>query len=264
MLICPNCKENITKVDGRFLCQNGHSYDISKSSHTNLLISSKSGDEIGDNKEMVRARTSFLSKDYYKPLADTLSDIISKREGITYLDCGCGQGYYTKKIGNSLKNSVSYGTDISKHAVIYASKQDKNTQYFVGSVFDLPIKTGSIDLLTSIFAPSATDEFLRVLKKDGNAIIVVAGNEHLFELKAKVYEKPYKNDEDKYIFDGFEVKSKEKLKYNVCIELNEDIKHLFQMTPYAFKTSKEDARKLDNLENLDVTLDFVIYILQPK
>lgn len=264
MLICPKCKEILNKQERAFVCENGHSYDLSKSSHINLLISNKSGDEIGDNKEMVRARTDFLSSDYYKPLADKLCEIVSQRENISYLDCACGQGYYTKKIASSLKNSRSFGTDISKHAVIHASKQDKNTQYFVGSVFDLPIKTGSIDTLTSIFAPTAIDEFARVLGDNGRAIIVVAGNEHLFELKAKVYENPYKNDEDKYDFVNFTVKDKIKLKYSVCIEKNEDIKHLFHMTPYAFKTSIEDTKKLDDLQNLEVTLDFGIYVLEKK
>ncbi|MFI3226107.1 MAG: methyltransferase domain-containing protein [Clostridia bacterium] len=262
MLICPKCKEKLTQEEKRYLCQNGHSFDISKSSHINLLISSKSGDDIGDNKEMVRARTNFLSRDYYKPLADKLCEIISVEENISYLDCACGQGYYTKKIANSLKNSRSFATDISKHAVIYASKQDKNTQYFVGSVFDLPIQTDSIDALTSIFAPTANEEFARILSDKGRAIIVVAGNEHLFELKAKVYDNPYKNDEDKHDFHNFVVKDKIKVTYKACIEQNEDIKHLFHMTPYAFKTSKEDALKLDSLENLEVTLDFAIFVLE--
>lgn len=260
MLICPNCKENLEKKEKNYTCINNHSFDISKSSHINLLVSKKSGDTIGDNKEMVQARTEFLNKDFYKPLANKLCEILSTKTGDLFLDCGCGQGYYTKKMSEYKANFLA--TDISKHAVIHASKNDKNTVYFVGNVFDLPIKENSIDALTSIFAPFSIEEFYRVLKSDGLAIIVVSGNEHLFELKEKVYENPYKNDENKYDFGNFIIKSKQNLTYKVTIELNSDIKHLFYMTPYAFKTSVEDVKKLDKLKNLEITLDFAIYILE--
>lgn len=258
MLICPNCKSILKKGDFSYICENNHSFDISKSSHINLLISKKV--ELGDNKEMVRARTDFLNKDFYKPLAEKICNLIP--DNTTILDCGCGQGYYTEKIANCAKNTKVFATDISKHAIIYASKKDKETQYFVGNVFDLPIKDESIDVLTSMFAPLSIDEFYRVLKPKAKAIIVVAGKEHLFELKEKIYQNPYKNDEDKHNFGRFSIKSKEKLSYKVCIEKNEDIKHLFNMTPYAFKTSIEDTRKLDFLQNLELTLDFAIYTLE--
>lgn len=264
MLICPKCNEILKKEVKRFICTQNHAYDISKTSHINLLKSSKTGDEIGDNKEMVRARTNFLSKDWYLPLAEKLCELTYKKQGCVYIDCGCGQGYYTKKISENLQNSICFATDISKNAVIHASKQDKITQYFVGSVFDLPIKNQSIDVLTSIFSPLATDEFYRILKPDGCAVIVVSGENHLFELKEKVYENPYKNDENKHNFGDFILKSKEKVTYITKIEENSDIKHLFHMTPYAFKTSKEDILKLEDLSNLNVTFDFAIYILEKK
>lgn len=260
MLICPICKSDILKTEKIYKCENNHCFDISKAGHSNFLTSSKSGDSIGDNKEMVVARTNFLNNDYYKKLADFLYELIDKKGN--YLDCGCGQGYYTQKISSNPLILDSFGTDISKNAVMYASKQDKKTKYFVSSVFDLPIKENSIDFLTSLFAPSAHDEFLRVLKKDGIAIIVTPGTEHLFELKQKIYENPYKNEEDKHDFSAFQKITRHKLKYKVCINENEDIKQLFYMTPYSFKTSKEDILKLDSLKNLEVTLDFSINMLQ--
>ncbi len=264
MLICPNCRKILNKTEGKYVCKKNHSFDISKSSHINLLITNKHGDNIGDSKEMVRARAEFLDKGYYRPLAEKICKLLPQKENITYLDCGCGQGFYSKIISNNLKNSIAYATDISKHAVIHASKRDKNTQYFVGNVFDLPILEASVDLLTCIFAPLANVEFERVLKHRGSAIIVVAGSEHLFELKEAVYATPYKNDEDKHDFHGLQIVKKEKLSYKATIETNEDIKNLFSMTPYAMKTSKEDMKKLDSLSDFEVTLDFVIYILQKQ
>lgn len=261
MLICPNCNEILAQNNRQFSCVNNHSFDISKFSHINLLISNKKGEDFGDNKEMVTARTNFLNQDFYKPLADFLAKKISQLQNITLLDSGCGQGYYTKIISNSLENSQIYATDISKHAVIHGAKNDKNSTYFVSSVFNLPIKSSSIDVITSIFAPLALDEFSRVLALDGKVFVVVAGENHLIELKNAIYNEAYKNDENKYIFDNFKILNKEKLTYNVNIKENTDIKHLFSMTPYAFKTSIEDTKKLDTLSNLDLTLDFAIYTL---
>lgn len=262
MIICPNCKNALTKDLNTYRCCENHCFDISKSSHINLLISKKSGDDIGDNKQMVQARTNFLNLGYYENLANKLCDILNKYKNDTYLDCGCGQGYYTKKIANCLQGSSCFATDISKNAVMHGAKNDKNCTYFVSSVFEMPLKTGSIDILTSLFSPLAYDEFYRVLSNDGHAILVVSGKEHLFELKEKIYENPYKNDDEKHDFKNFDVVSKENLTYTVNIEKTDDIKYLFSMTPYAFKTSKQDALKLDYLSNLDITLDFAIYILK--
>ncbi len=264
MLICPICKENLEKLDRTYTCKNNHSFDISKSSHINLLKSNKNGDNIGDNKDMVKARSSFLDKDYYRPLADKICELLPDKKAVTYLDCGCGQGYYTKIVAEFLKSSSSYATDISKNAVIHASKRDKKTTYFVGSVFDLPVKEKSVDIITCIFSPLALDEFERVIKPNGNIFIVVAGDNHLFELKEAVYANAYKNDENKHDFDGFEVVSKEKITYKTVIKETEDIKNLFQMTPYSLKTSREDKLKLDSLSDLEITFDFVIYTLKSK
>ncbi len=264
MLICPICKEKLNKDDRKYFCLNNHCFDISKSSHANLLISNKSGDRIGDNKEMVRARTAFLEKDFYKPLSTKITQCIKKQKNISYLDCGCGQGYYTKIVSENLKNSKSFATDISKNAIIHASKQDKKTVYFVGSVFDLPILDKSINLITCIFSPVAEEEFARVLKDDGELIVVVAGDEHLYELKKAVYSSAYKNNENKYNFNKFCVLKKEKLTYKTNVISTQDIKNLFYMTPYALKTSREDKEKLEKLHNLEVTFDFVIYTLKKK
>lgn len=41
-----------------------------------------------------------------------------------------------KEIGANFEHS--FGIDLSKEAILHASKQDKHTQYIVGSLFDMP------------------------------------------------------------------------------------------------------------------------------
>lgn len=42
----------------------------------------------------------------------------------------------------------------------------------------------------------------------------------------------------------------------------EDLKDLFQMTPYYWKTPKEGAARLAELDGLDITADFRIHVFR--
>ena len=45
-----------------------------------------------------------------------------------------------------------------------------------------------------VFSPEADNEYLRVLKKGGIMLRVIPLEKHLFELKAAIYDTPYKNE----------------------------------------------------------------------
>lgn len=139
MLICPVCKKKLIKENKTFRCENNHSFDCAKQGYVNL--SRKQTKNHGDNALMVKARTDFLEKDYYDFMRQYVK---GKANGSIYLDAGCGQGYYTKEIGANFEHS--YGIDLSKEAILHASKQDKHTQYIVGSLFDMPFLDESIVL----------------------------------------------------------------------------------------------------------------------
>ena len=51
--------------------------------------------------------------------------------------------------------------------------------------------------------------------------------------------------------------------YNISKKVNlnnEDLLNLFMMTPYFYKTSNDDKNKLEIIDNLDITFDFIISI----
>lgn len=78
--ICPNCKEELIENNNILECKNRHCFDIAKEGYTNLLLANKKNSQFpGDNKQMVLAREEFLKKDFYKPLANTLSKCIIER-----------------------------------------------------------------------------------------------------------------------------------------------------------------------------------------
>jgi 23S rRNA (guanine745-N1)-methyltransferase len=246
ILICPVCKEKLNKVDNSLKCKNNHSFDFAKEGYVNLLLGSKSGDRKGDSKESARARHQLLNKGYYKCLKD---EIASRMRGVV-LDICCGEGYYDQYDGEL------YGFDISKEMVRLASKGQK-ANYFVANLACIPVGDKSVDTAIHLFAPFNDKEFARVLKDNGTLYSVIPGENHLFEMKEIVYSKPYKNDEQAPNASCLSLVSKTKVSQKVNIP-KEDLKTLFSMTPYYYRTSKEDIAKLDKIDNLDLTVEFVI------
>lgn len=253
MLICPKCKCTLSQ-NGRVLqCESKHSYDIAKEGYVNLLLSSKNGDNRGDSKESARARHALLAKGYYKCLRD---EVMKRCQG-TVLDICCGEGYYDEY------NGELFGFDISKEMVRLASKSRKEHTYFVANLSNIPIKDKSIDTAIHLFAPFNDSEFSRVLKDDGVLFSVIPGENHLIEMKNIIYDTPYKNDEQAPKSERLELISRTKVTNRVKIGA-EDLKQLFAMTPYYYRTSKDDIAKLDAINEIDLTVDFVILEYKKK
>lgn len=251
-LICPKCGSTLFQKEKRFVCSSNHSYDIAKSGYVNLLL--KQSKDHGDNKEMVQARTAFLEKDYYGFLKEELKQISIKESPSVLADLGCGEGYYTKEFVAKEK----YGFDMAKDALTHAAKQDSSTQYAIASIFHLPLENDCCDMVVTCFAPTATLEIPRILKDHGCFVCVTPGPKHLFELKEQLYETPYLNKTDE-----IEWSLKKEAEYSISNSFhatNEDLEHLFQMTPYAYKTGRRGIEILHKITSLDLTAEFVIRI----
>lgn len=268
---CPVCGGILDRRERRLLCLKGHSYDFAHQGYVNLLMSKHSGSKRhGDDKLMVLARQSFLDKGYYMPLCDAIKAIALEycSDSIDMLDIGCGEGWYTAAVKKALTDSGrvcrAVGIDISKDALIQAHKRDAELKLAVASINALPFPDESCDLLLNIFAPNDDKEFYRVLKKRGILLKAVPLEQHLFELKAAVYDKPYENPPAVYAPEGFEVLGRRDVCYALRMDNNEDIKSLFMMTPYYYKTGRDDQRKLDHLSSLETKIEFGVFILRRK
>lgn len=271
MLLCPVCKKELTLKDSSYVCPSSHCFDISKSGYVNLLTTKGHNPKTaGDNADMIKARSAFLEKDYYKPLSDKVAEIISenintrKIKSPVIIDSGCGEGYYTANFALKNKNAQINGIDISKHGVEIASKRMKregiqNLFLAVASSFELPFSDNCADIIISIFAPVCDREYARVLKKDGRLFIVAPDENHLFGLKKVLYEKPYKNKENDYKLTSFSLYGEHRIKFNITLKSREDIHSLFLMTPYYYKTSKDAQEKLVNYDRLETECEFIIY-----
>lgn len=263
MLICPKCREKLVSDGKSMICPNRHCYDIAKSGYVNLLPAGQAHSKLpGDNKIMVQARRAFLNKGYYSILAEALCKKLMEYAGESckILDAGCGEGYYTSEIANAAEYIASeiVGIDISKSAADYAARRTKSATFAVASVFHMPIESGSVDILTSLFAPFCGEEFIRVLRPGGVMIMVIPSARHLWQLKCAVYEKPYLNEIKDTAIEGFELLSRDTVTGEIALDNREDINALFSMTPYFYKTDAAGMERLAALDSITTEIGFEI------
>ncbi len=255
-ILCPICKQELIAEGKQAKCRNHHSFDYAKSGYLNLYISNRK--DHGDNKEMIQARTSFLSSGAYEFLRYKLVEIIRKYSPSVFVDLACGEGYYTQKIPAKEK----YGIDLSKDALIHASKQDLSTSYLLSSIFGLPFEDQCADAVLTCFAPFAKDEVERILKPDGIFVFVTPGKEHLFQMKQVLYQNPYYNQHKD--LDTSLTLIHEEMISEKSILTNSQLHDLFRMTPYAYKTGIGGLEKLEHAGDIEMTKEFVIRVYQKQ
>lgn len=261
LLRCPVCRADLTKNTNTFCCKNKHSFDIAKEGYTNLLCGHKSGDLTGDNKLMARARSALLSKGYYISLANGILSLLQELQPASVLDICCGEGWYTDFISSHIDADV-YGFDLSKEMIKLAAKRGGNANYFVANLSSIPVKDSAFDAAMHLFAPTNAAEFRRVIKKGGSLLSVMPAANHLYEMKKILYDKPYLNDETTPVIAGFSNIASVKVSDTVTLECAEDIKALFEMTPYMYRTPREGVQRLLQLDTLKTQIEFIINIYQ--
>ncbi|MCI6639827.1 MAG: methyltransferase domain-containing protein [Pygmaiobacter massiliensis] len=265
---CPICKGVLKKENGALRCQNRHSFDLAKEGYANLLpVNRKHSSLPGDDKQMVLARRRFLERGFYAAFADMLCQLAQKALGEsknaqqTLLDAGCGEGYYTGCLAQSMPRVYVAGFDISKAAVRSAAKRVANVEFAVASSFSMPVRTASVSCLTNVFAPVAQEEFARVVCPGGVFLYAVPGPRHLWELKQVLYSTPYENEQKEVAYFGFQMEKRVPVRGEICLENKQQIQDLFAMTPYYWKTPQQGAQKLAQLETLktQIAFDFLVY-----
>lgn len=268
IFICPVCRSPFVDNGRSLICPNRHSFDKAAQGYVHLLPANKMNSKLpGDSKEMVTARTAFLSLGFYHPFRDGLCRIVCDelkgKKSPVLLDAGCGEGYYTAALWQSLsavcESPVVCGFDISKFAVKAAAKC-KPLSLAVASCFDIPIADHSADVLTAVFSPIVPGEFARVIKPGGMMVLAVAAPRHLMGLKELLYEKPYENERKDTEYEGFKFERRVEITAEAQLDDNASVQNLFAMTPYYWKTPIEGSRRLAAAQSLYTELGFDLLV----
>ncbi len=257
--MCPVCSGILSKKEKAYVCENKHSFDIAKEGYVNLLTGS-SGSH-GDDKTMINARREFLSLGAYEPLREKIFEMSKKYVFNTDIaDCGCGEGYYTKRLCD-LHGCGVWTIDISKEGAKKTAKfLGAECGVCVGSVYAMPYNNDSFGAVYNVFSPLALDEYKRVLKKGGYLIMAVPGSYHLKELKEVLYDDVHIKDEVSEELDGFEQVECESLEYGFELASNKDIMNLFAMTPYYYTSPKQGVERLKKTTGLRLTASFKVFV----
>ena len=269
---CPLCGGAL-QGENDLKCEKGHCFDRAREGYWHLLpVQSMRTKAPGDRKEMVAARRAFLNAGYYGIFGQALGELClthgvpaAKDAPLHLLDAGCGEGWYDRCIAQQFaaaeKPLQLAGFDIAKPAVRLASKALPAAQYAVASSFSQPVRTGWADVLLNCFSPFAQEEFSRVLRPGGHMIYVVPGAEHLYQMKAVLYEKPYKNPVQQVEYPGFRAIDEREVQGTITVPAAQ-LEALFAMTPYYWKTPRDGAARLAALPQLTTTIAFRFLVFE--
>ena len=260
-LICPVCGEKLNRQDRSYVCPNRHSFDMARQGYVNLLtVSQKHSLNPGDTREQVLSRRAFLEAGYYAPILRTLIET-AKELGLTgpIVDVGCGEGYYSAQLAQALGAELM-GFDISKEAVRCAAAKYKGPTWLTATAAHIPVESGSVQLVTSLFALTLPEEFSRVLAQDGYYFQVLACQDHLLGLKSIIYDElKFKEKDSVPELPGFELQKSIPIRFTFTVE-GEQIQNLFSMTPHVFRIGKEGAARLNNTQILTDTASCVLNV----
>lgn len=275
-LACPLDGTALEFNNKQLVCANSHCFDIARQSYVNLLpVQFKKSKDPGDSKAMIVARGEFVSRGYFSNIADKLVEIshihLADRRDICLLDAGCGEGYFLNCIAQHYNNldgggQASFiGLDISKWAIIAASKRTSCITWIVGTNKHIPVLPKSLDVIYSHFGFPIYEEFKKSLKPEGKIILTEAGPEHLIELRNIIY--PQLNtarSKSSAVTEYTNLVDSCSLKYTITDMPQQDIHNMLVMTPHLYRASKEGKEAAAKLDRMDLTIDITIKVLNFK
>jgi len=264
-IICPLCRERLERAPKTWVCARGHSFDVAKQGYVNLLpVQQKNSRAPGDSAEMVLARRQFLQAGLYSALRDAIVELLKPMRAQGLLDIGCGEGYYTSAMTQVAVEVM--GLDIAKRAVQLAATRFRDVTWLVGSAALLPVADAAVDIVISLFTPLQILEMHRVLRPGGTVLLVTPAPEHLWSLRAGLFDDVRAHYPDKFLKD-FEARFElyDRREVRMPLRLTQiALKQLLSMTPYAWKAKPEKREALEASDSFATEAAFSLMMFQKK
>lgn len=259
LLRCPLCHSALTALGSSLVCAGRHTFDLSKKGAVNFVPGQKALKYTG---ELFQARGRILAGGFYEPLADQLRRILETMPlsdgGLTLLDAGCGQGYYSKLLADDGHRVL--GFDLSPEAIALASAGEHRANFFVGDLTNIPVIDHSVDVVLDILTQANYTEFHRVLKPHGRLIKVIPGVDYLREIRALLGDQLDAAKPAAPVADHFErhfpLLGSRSLHYTLPLDPSQ-AKDFVTMTPMTFHI---DTARLSLAQLNSITIDLRILV----
>lgn len=183
LLACPHCGDEFDLSDGALLCTRGHSFDIARQGYVSLLP--RASKFTGDSAEMIAARAHFLDSGRFDPLRQAVAVATAAADvpDAAILEVGAGTGHYLATVLDELPGARGIGVDVSKAAARRLARSHPRAAAVVADVWSqLPVRDHAVSHVLSVFAPRNPVELRRVLRSDGELVVLTPTDRHLSEL----------------------------------------------------------------------------------
>ena len=188
-LLCTvrRCGLPLMRHERSFVCANRHSFDIARSGYVNLLQpQDRRSAEPGDRREAVDARRRLFDFGFGRALREALRRSIESMQPSTVLDVGCGEGSHLGALREEF-GFEAHGIDLSTHAIDLAARRHPDATWVVANADRfLPSADASFDVALSITARRPSSELRRVVRADGQLLVVIPAADDLIELREAV------------------------------------------------------------------------------
>jgi 23S rRNA (guanine745-N1)-methyltransferase len=265
VLVCPLCRGALVCQPPTWRCANNHCYDVAREGYVNLLlVQQKHSPEPGDSAESLAARRAFLEAGHYGPLRDALLTMLAPLAVGTLLDLGCGEGWYTSAFPAIAREVI--GLDIAKPGIRLAAKRYPGITWVVGSGAALPVEDASLDVICCLFTQLHIDEMQRALKAGGHVLVVTPAADHLWSLRAGLFDEVLAHEPDKFLAgfaERFELVGRNEVRAPLSLG-NAELRQLLAMTPYVWKARPERRAALEAREQLDSTAAFSLLLFRKR
>jgi 23S rRNA (guanine745-N1)-methyltransferase len=280
ILQCPVCREFLFPFAGGYQCPRKHTFDSARQGYVNfLLVHQKHSKEPGDSADMIKSRRRFLDRGLYDRVSDGINEAVAtalqesgKESGFNILDAGCGEGFYLKRLKESLAGRPGgpghvdfYGVDISKFAVRIATQRDKTMHWLVASIVDLPFAPSSLTAVLNVFSLADFAEFSRILRKNGKLVIVSPGPRHLNGLREIIYPIAREHAQSAMIEQArglFSLSTAKRINYPLELKSAGEIMDLLAMTPYFWNIDLNTRSKVEALDRLALDVDVEVRVFE--
>ena len=251
LLRCPVCGTAFSRAGQSLVCENGHTFDVSRRGYVHVLPNAKPSKY---DAALFEARRRILEAGFYDGVIRAIKRAIPPETQVL-LDAGCGDGTFTK----TLAQGVTIGLDNSKDAITLAARGGNPVLWTVGDLTRLPVRDASVDVILNLFSPAHYAEFRRVLKPDGRLLKLVPQSGYLREIRALLGERDYSNEAViSHLCERFRLL--DRVRITQSFDLSESqARDFLAMTPLTFDVAPD---RLDASQLMHITIDVEFLIAQ--